>query len=182
MREGFLELGGGRIWYSAYGEDLSISMTSLAAAGAAGPCVGVPHGIFLGHRPRLLLRASKGTGRDRGLDSLRHVCRLSPWPDCVQTAFSRLNPEVYNSMWGRSEFTISGTLRDLDLVPSLPRLSVPVLLICGDNDEADPRTVNEYQLAFPRADMAVIPNASHLHHLERPELFKAIVGEFLDRN
>ena len=112
----------------------------------------------------------------------RHICRLSPWPDCVQEAFPRLNPEVYNSMWGKSEFTISGTLRDLDLVPSLPRLSVPVLLVCGDNDEADPRTVKEYQMAFPSADMAVIPNASHLHHIERPELFKTIVGEFLDRN
>ena len=112
----------------------------------------------------------------------RHVCRISPWPDCVQKAFSQLNPEVYNSMWGWSEFTISGTLRDLDLIPSLSRLSVPVLLICGDNDEADPRTVKEYQMAFPTADMAVIPNASHLHHIERPELFKAIVGDFLRRN
>lgn len=112
----------------------------------------------------------------------RHVCRLSPWPDFVQEAFSRLNPEVYNSMWGKSEFTISGTLRDLDLVPSLPRLSVPALLICGDNDEADPRTVKEYQMAFPSADMAVIHNASHLHHIEQPELFKAIVGDFLCRN
>jgi len=100
----------------------------------------------------------------------------------VQKVFSCLNPEVYNTMWGKSEFTISGTLRDLDLVPSLPRLAVPVLLICGDNDEADPRIVKEYQMAFPRADMAVIPGASHLHHLERPELFKAIVGDFLDRN
>lgn len=112
----------------------------------------------------------------------RHVCRLSPWPDFLQEAFSRLNPEVYNSMWGMSEFTISGSLRDLNLVPSLHRLAVPVLLVCGDNDEADPRTVKEYQLSFPDADMAVIPGASHLHHLEQPEIFKTIVGDFLDRN
>jgi len=111
----------------------------------------------------------------------RHVCRLSPWPDCVQDAFSRLNPEVYNTMWGPSEFTVSGTLRDLDLVPSLSRLAVPVLLVCGDNDEADPRTVKEYQISFPHACMAVVPNASHLHHIEQPEIFKTIVDDFLDR-
>jgi hypothetical protein len=28
--------------------------------------------------------------------------------------------------------------------------------------------------------MAVIPRASHLHHLEQPEIFKAVVGGFLD--
>jgi len=111
----------------------------------------------------------------------RHVCRLSPWPDYLQDAFSRLNPDVYHSMWGMSEFTISGTLSGLDLVPDLPRLAIPVLLICGDDDEADPRTVKEYQSAFPDASMAVIPGASHLHHLERPEIFKAIVDDFLTR-
>jgi len=111
----------------------------------------------------------------------RHLCRLSPWPDYLQEAFSRLNPEVYNAMWGKSEFTISGTLRDLDLVPSLRRLSVPTLLVCGDNDEADPRTVKVYQRAFPDAGMAVIPDSSHLHHIEQPELFKAVIGHFLHR-
>jgi proline-specific peptidase len=112
----------------------------------------------------------------------RHVCRLSPWPGYLQEAFSRLNTEVYNSMWGRSEFTISGTLRDLDLVPSLVRLAIPVLLVCGDNDEAGPGTVKEYQTSFPDARMAVIPDASHLHHIEQPEIFKMIIGDFLDSN
>jgi pimeloyl-ACP methyl ester carboxylesterase len=29
--------------------------------------------------------------------------------------------------------------------------------------------------------MAVIPGASHLHHLEQPAIFKAIVDRFLDK-
>ena len=110
----------------------------------------------------------------------RHICRLSPWPDYLMNAFSKLNPEVYNSMWGPSEFTINGTLRYLDLLPSLKKLAVPVILICGDNDEANPRTVKEYQLAFPDASMAVLPKASHLHHIEQPEIFKAIIKDFLN--
>lgn len=111
----------------------------------------------------------------------RHVCRLSPWPESLREAFGRLNPEVYNVMWGPSEFTITGTLRDLDLVPDLGRITSPILLVCGDADEADPRTVKEYQLAFPDARMAVLPGASHLCHLEQPELFKAVVGGFLNQ-
>ncbi|TXT51475.1 MAG: proline iminopeptidase [Spirochaetes bacterium] len=109
----------------------------------------------------------------------RHVCRLEPWPDSLQKAFSQLNPEVYTSLWGPSEFTITGALRSLDLVPRLGEIPAPVLLVCGDQDEADPRTVKKYQLAFPDAKMAVIPGASHLHHMERPDLYKLIVQDFL---
>jgi len=37
----------------------------------------------------------------------------------------------------------------------------------------------DYQMAFPNGRMAVIPNASHLHQIEQPELFKAVVRNFL---
>jgi len=110
----------------------------------------------------------------------RHVCRLQPWPDYLNEALAQMNPDVYNTMWGPSEFTVTGTLRDLDLVPELHRITVPVLLVCGDNDEAGVKTVKDYQAAFPSAGMAVIPEASHLHHLEQPELFKAIVNGFME--
>ena len=109
----------------------------------------------------------------------RHVCRLDPWPSSLKKAFSRLNPEVYNTLWGPSEFTITGSLRNLDLLPRLGEIPVPVLLVCGDQDEADPRTVKTYQLAFTKAQMAAIPGASHVHHLEKPELFLTIIRDFL---
>jgi proline iminopeptidase len=112
----------------------------------------------------------------------RHVCRLDPWPDSLQKALSRLNPNVYQTLWGPSEFTITGTLRDLDLLPDLHRISRPVLLVCGDADEAGVKTVKDYQMAFPDARMAVIPHASHLHQIEQPRIFKAVVRGFLRQN
>jgi len=32
----------------------------------------------------------------------RHLCRLDPWPDCLNRTFEKLmkNPEVYNTMVG----------------------------------------------------------------------------------
>ncbi len=109
----------------------------------------------------------------------KHVCRLDPWPDYLQEAFTRLNPDVYQTMWGPSEFTSTGTLKNLDLLPDLHRIRQPVLLVSGDADEAGVKTVKDYQMAFPHADMAVIPHASHLHHIEQPEIFKAVVRSFL---
>jgi proline iminopeptidase len=109
----------------------------------------------------------------------QHVCLLSPWPASLQKAFSSLNMDVYNTMWGPSEFTITGKLKDFDLTPRLGEIIQPVLLVCGDRDEAGVKTVKDFQQLFPDARMAVIPKASHLHQIERPEIFAAVVGNFL---
>ncbi len=110
----------------------------------------------------------------------RHVCLLSPWPASLKTAFSRLSLEVYNTLWGPSEFTVTGKLRDFDLAPRLSSIGEPVLLTCGDRDEAGVKTVKDFQERFPRARLAVIPQASHLHQIERPQIFAAVVRDFLD--
>jgi len=39
--------------------------------------------------------------------------------------------------------------------------------------------VKDFQEAFPQARMAVIPRASHLHQVERPEIFAAVIRDFL---
>ncbi|MDQ5988042.1 MAG: Proline iminopeptidase [Syntrophus sp. SKADARSKE-3] len=109
----------------------------------------------------------------------KHVCLLSPWPASLQEAFPRLNMDVYNTMWGPSEFTITGKLKDFDLTPRLPDIVHPILLTCGDRDEAGVKTVKDFQQCFPNARMAVIPKASHLHQIERPEIFAAVIKDFL---
>jgi proline iminopeptidase len=109
----------------------------------------------------------------------RHLCRLDPWPDFLQEALAKISQEVYFSMWGPSEFTITGSLKSLDLMSALPAIQTPVLLTCGDMDEAGGATVKDYQMAFPRAALAVLPRASHLHHIEQPEIYKSVVREFL---
>ena len=108
----------------------------------------------------------------------KHVCRLKPWPKYLQDAFSKFNTDVYLSMWGPSEFTITGTLKNYDLLPELDKIKQPVLLICGDHDEAGVKTVKDYQMAFKNASMAVLPDSSHIHHIENPKLFLQIARNF----
>ena len=110
-----------------------------------------------------------------------HVCRLDPWPDALNTAIAQLNPDIYLSMWGPSEFTITGSLKGADLLPRLPEIQVPTLLVGGEHDEAAPDTLLTYRDALPRGEMLVLPNASHVHHLEQPFLFLAAVRAFLQR-
>ncbi len=40
----------------------------------------------------------------------RHLCRLEPWPDCLNRSFEKMGHEVYEYMWGPSELTVTGTL------------------------------------------------------------------------
>ncbi len=109
----------------------------------------------------------------------RHLCRLEPWPGYVLEAFGKLNMDVYGRLWGPSEFTITGKLKGYDLIPRLSALTIPVLLTCGDFDEAGVKTLKDCQMAMANAHLAVLPNASHLHHIEKPDLFLGIVRGFL---
>jgi proline iminopeptidase len=109
----------------------------------------------------------------------KYVCRLDPWPPSLMDAFGKLNMDVYRTMWGPSEFTISGKLRGFDVSPRLGELTMPVLLTCGDFDEAGVKTLKDFQLSMTHAYLAVVPHATHLHHLEQPEIYKAVVGAFL---
>lgn len=109
----------------------------------------------------------------------RHLCNLEPWPDYVEEALEKLNMDVYLSMWGPSEFTCSGKLKGFELYPHLHKITIPVLLTSGDRDEAGVKTIKDFQMEFPNAQMAVLPNASHLHQIEQPQIYKAVVNEFL---
>jgi proline iminopeptidase len=109
----------------------------------------------------------------------RYLCRLDPWPDCLKRSFAGLGMQVYLTMWGPSEFTCTGTLRQADLTPRLPELSVPTLLTCGRHDEATPATVARYCRLIPGARMQIFEDASHNHHLEQPDAYLAAVRNFL---
>lgn len=110
---------------------------------------------------------------------LRHLCRLDPWPDPLQRTFAGMGMQVYQAMWGPSEFTCTGSLQSADLVPRLAEVKVPTLLTCGRYDEATPATVELFGRLIPGAGTEIIEDASHAHHLEQPDRYLAIIRRFL---
>jgi proline iminopeptidase len=113
-----------------------------------------------------------------------HVCRLNPWPEYVQRAFSpeKMGQNVYLHMCGPSEFTVTGTLKDYDGVDRLAEITTPALFICGRYDEATPAATEYYHRHMPGSEYVVIDNASHLSHAEQPESFNRVVRDFLKRS
>jgi proline-specific peptidase len=112
-----------------------------------------------------------------------HVCRLDPWPDCVERAFAALeeDPEVYYTMWGPNEFTCTGSLKTWDVRDRLGEIDVPTLVICGRHDEATPAIAQTLVDGIPGAELHIFEHSSHLPHAEEPEAFRAVVDDFLER-
>ena len=109
------------------------------------------------------------------------VCRLEPWPDCLNMTIEGMSSSVYEHMWGPSEFTCTGTLKDFDCTNRLSEIKVPVLYTCGRYDEATPETTEFYHTRTPISEITVIEDASHEHHLEKPDEYLSVVRDFLRR-
>jgi proline iminopeptidase len=111
----------------------------------------------------------------------RHVCRLDPWPDELERAYAGHGAAVYETMWGPSEFTITGRLREFDRSARLCELGVPTLFTCGRHDEATPETVAWYRDLLPGSELAVFEESAHLAHLEERARYNETVSTFLRR-
>lgn len=87
---------------------------------------------------------------------------------------------VYLYMWGPSEFTSTGTLRNYDRLEYLPTIKVPVLMMTGEYDEARPSTVRHYASMVPNAKFEVIPDAAHSTLNDNKKATLKVVREFLE--
>jgi proline-specific peptidase len=110
-----------------------------------------------------------------------HFCRLDPWPACLERSFAETGYPVYFAMNGPSEFTITGTMKDWDVMDRLGEIEVPTLLICGRHDECRPSHLEEMHRRLPDSQVAIIENASHLCFVEQPVEFTVRVNDFFDR-
>ncbi len=113
----------------------------------------------------------------------RHVCRLDPWPDCLTRTMGKIaaNPVVYNTMWGASEFYVTGNLRDWDIAGRLGEIRLPTLLTSGRYDEATPAIMETLRRGIPGARHVLFEHSAHESHIEEPGRYLRIAAEFLDQ-
>jgi proline iminopeptidase len=99
----------------------------------------------------------------------------------IDSARMFFGTNVYEYMWGPSEFTARGTLADYDRLSELADIKVPVLLLTGEFDEARPTTVAYYQSLIPGAAFEVIPGSGHVTPGDNPKATLEAIGAFLER-
>ena len=88
---------------------------------------------------------------------------------------------VYEYMWGKSDFSGTGTLHGRDAVPLLKEVEVPILYIAGEYDNGTPEAAVYYRSMTPNGEICVLPGCAHDLTRERPEEFNAVVEAFIKR-
>lgn len=117
----------------------------------------------------------------------KHVIRMQPeeWPDPVNRGFKHLNPDVYVTMQGPSEFGIKGhaTLKGWDVKDQLPKISVPTLTIGAEHDTMDPEHMEWISKTVQNGRYLHCPNGSHLCQFDDQEIFfKGLIKFIKDVN
>lgn len=117
---------------------------------------------------------------------LRHVSRIPESERKGTLAFPEDDPvgtEVYNVMQGKSEFVITGRMRDFDVTANLPHICIPTLVTSGEADECTPYIAKQVADGIPGAEWHLFGDgATHCVHLEVPDEYNAVVEEFLERH
>lgn len=88
-------------------------------------------------------------------------------------------PDIYNHMWGPSEFTATGLLRTHDRTEVLKDIRVPALYLCGEYDEARPDTIRAFHEMTPGSKMHIVQGAAHVTMHDAPGVDAAVIKEFL---
>jgi proline-specific peptidase len=110
----------------------------------------------------------------------RHLCRIQPEPPALAESGRHLSLPVYHTMWGANEFFCTGTLRDWDRTDRLEEINVPTLITNGRYDEVVPECGETLHRGISGSQLVIFEESSHSAHLEEPDLYFAVLHNFLE--
>lgn len=114
----------------------------------------------------------------------RHLCRLDPWPECLNRTLEKLgqDPEVYNYMWGPTEFHCTGILKNWNIEDHLGEINVHTILLSGRYDESTPAINEVLHQEIRNSEWVTFEKSSHTPHLEETERYIEVLSDFLDQH
>ncbi|WP_081756001.1 proline iminopeptidase-family hydrolase [Paucisalibacillus sp. EB02] len=109
------------------------------------------------------------------------VCRLpeSERPAFLKEGSKYRNSEIYNMMWGASEFDVAGNLKNFDCTQELHKIAVPTLYTCGRYDEATPESTEYFSRLTPNSKFHVFEKSAHMPYIEENDKFMKVMKDFL---
>ncbi|WP_242203567.1 proline iminopeptidase-family hydrolase [Aestuariivivens insulae] len=112
-----------------------------------------------------------------------HILRmpLDQWPNSINRAIHHVNPKVYVTMQGPSEFGIKGdaTLKNWDIKDQLHNIEVPTLTIGAKHDTMDPEHMKWISTEVKNGRYLYCPNGSHLSQYDDQKTYFEGVIKFI---
>jgi len=89
------------------------------------------------------------------------------------------NAELSDIMWGPSELVATGTLKDMNLIPRLHKLRLPVLLTSGFYDPMTPEYMRLLRNEICDSKWVLFQDSAHMTHLEEEDEYCSVLQKFL---
>lgn len=110
----------------------------------------------------------------------QHVLRTDKWPDEVNRMLEMTAKRgTYLRMNGPSEFTIIGTIKDVDFTDRLKEIKVPTLITCGKYDEVTPAIARILHGQIHGSKLEIFQESSHLQFWEERQNYMEKLSEFI---
>lgn len=138
---------------------------------------------------KLVLLASAGVrnvykGRNRALRIMAKTGKVFTLP-LPAPLRKKIRSKVYKTIGSdmlvaeHMQETFKRVVTD-DVTADAAQLTLPVLLVYGENDESTPVWYGEqFRQLMSAATLEILPDAGHFVHLDRPEAVERALGEFL---
>jgi proline iminopeptidase len=128
--------------------------------------------------------AAGTTGSPEYQDAIRtwnetYLCRVRPWPRELQDAFMRMGTEIFETMFGPSDFHIVGTIRSWDVFDRLKEITLPTLVVAGRYDECAHEHMWEMHQRIKDSRFELFESSSHMPFIEEPHRFDEVLRDFL---
>ena len=111
-----------------------------------------------------------------------YLCRVRPWPKELQEAFRRAGTEIFETMFGSSDFHIVGTIRNWDVFDRLSEIGLPTLVLAGRYDECVPEHMWEMHRRIEGSRFELFESSAHMPFIEEPDRFDQVMRDFLRRH
>jgi len=109
----------------------------------------------------------------------QHLLRTKPIPLPLAKMSTAMSREVYETMWGPSEFFGGGNLAAWSAYEWLPNIDVPTLVTCGRCDTVRPERAQAIADRIRGAELVVFEQSGHCAMFDEPDLYFRTLTEFL---
>lgn len=113
----------------------------------------------------------------------KHLLRWDDWPEDVTKTMEIMEKRgTYLKMNGPSEFTIIGTIKDVDFTDRLHTIKIPALITCGRHDEVTPEIAQSIHGRIDGSKMVVFENSAHMQFWEEKDKYLDVLSDFVIKN
>lgn len=108
-----------------------------------------------------------------------YLCRVRPWPPELLEAFATMGTDIFETMFGPSDFHIVGTIKEWDVFDRLREITLPTLILAGRFDECVPEHMWDMHQRIVGSRFVFFEKSAHMPFIEAPAKFDSVMRDFL---